>query len=278
MKLFALSLVTAASVSLPAVATAQAAPAADTAEIVKAIQAKDCASAARALNSALEKPTPAVLLLAGSMFEQGLCLKQNVERAARFYLRAQEQPGVPARLAALYATPAAGPDKGLALWWGQRAELPLPRDCEVAPEARQDVERFGAAVAGWAPARVDACVHVVGVLASVGAEFVTARAGEGLPTLFVPASGQWVVSVDQLTQEAMDAGVGAGAIRGSAPGFQRSESWSQPDPIKARAREALRAEAPRIDRIAAEALKRYPRPASMDPAWRLNFVITSPRT
>lgn len=278
MKLLALSLATTALLAMHGPVAAQAAPAADTAAIVKAIEAKDCSSAARALNSALEKPSPAVLLLAGAMFEQGLCLKPSAERAARFYLRAQEQPGVPARLAALYASPAAGPDKGLALWWGQRAELPLPRDCEVAPEARQDVDRFGAAIGTWSAARLDGCVHVVGVLASVGAEFVTARAGDGLSALFVPASGQWTVATDQLTQEAMDAGVGAGAIRGSAPGFQRSESWSQPDTTKARAREELKALAPRVERLAADALKRYPRPDGLDPAWRLNFIITSQRS
>ncbi|MFG6462115.1 hypothetical protein ACG04Q_11090 [Roseateles sp. DXS20W] len=278
MKLLALPLAASVLLAVCGTVTAQTVPAADTTPIVKAIEAKDCASAARALNSALEKPSPAVLVLAGSMFEQGLCLKPSAERAARFYLRAQEQPGVPARLAALYASPAAGPDKGLALWWGQRAELPLPRDCEVAPEARQDVERFSTALGGWSAARLDGCVYVVGVLASVGAEFVTTRTGEGLPALFLPASGQLTLATDQLTQEAMDAGVGAGAIRGSAPGFQRAESWSQPDTGKARAREELKALAPRVDRLAADALKRYPRPDGLDPAWRLNFIITSQRS
>lgn len=277
MKRIAFSLVASLASLWTAAASAQTAAASDTAAIVSAIEAQDCAAAARALNAALEKPSPAVLLLAGSMFEQGLCLKPNVERAARFYLRAQEQPSAPAHLAALYAAPAAGPDKGLALWWGQRAQLPLPADCQVAADVAQDAERFSAAVSTWTPSRVNACVHVVGVLASVSAEFVTARSGEGLPVAFSPSSGQWAVATDVLAQEAMDAGVGGGAIRSSAPGFQRSESWSQPDPVRARAREELRAQAVRAERLGRDALKRYPRPEGLDPAWRLSFVITQAR-
>ncbi|HEY8877356.1 MAG TPA: hypothetical protein VIN03_07320 [Roseateles sp.] len=263
---------------LAGAAPAQTTPVPDAAAVVKALESGDCAVAAKTLNAALAQPSPQVLLLAGSMFEQGLCFKANVERAARFYLRAQEQPSAPARLAALYASPAAGPDKGLAMWWGLRAGLPIPRECDVPGEARQDPDRFGAAVAGWRPERLNACVHVIGVLATVGAEFVTASVvGDGLPVGFTPASGQWLVATDQLAQEGIDAGVGAGAIRGSAPGFQRAESWAQPDTSRARSREELRAMAPRVERLGRDALARFPRPEGIDPGWRLNFSITEPR-
>ncbi|MFY8016487.1 MAG: hypothetical protein ACOVN9_00115, partial [Inhella sp.] len=71
----------------------------DAAEVVRQIESKNCAGAAQQLNEALANPSAEVLVLAGSMFENGICLKQSTERAARMYLRAADAPGVGSRLA-----------------------------------------------------------------------------------------------------------------------------------------------------------------------------------
>ena len=52
-----------------------------TTPVIKAIEARDCVAAARELNLALEGATPESFALAGVMFETGLCLKANLERA-----------------------------------------------------------------------------------------------------------------------------------------------------------------------------------------------------
>ena len=73
--------------------------------VVNAIEAKDCAAAVKELNAAMATASPEAWLLGGAMFEQGLCLKANVERASRLYQRAAQagRGDARSRLAALYA-------------------------------------------------------------------------------------------------------------------------------------------------------------------------------
>jgi TPR repeat protein len=101
----------------------------------KAVQAvsaamgrSDCVAAASALNAGLAKSHPEVWLLAGAMFEDGLCLKANWDRALNFYQRADGAglPSAAARLAAGYATAAGGRDLAASLWWAARAKTALP--------------------------------------------------------------------------------------------------------------------------------------------------------
>jgi hypothetical protein len=77
-----------------------------------AIALGDCVAAASALNAELAKAHPEVWMVAGAMFEEGLCLKANWECTLNFYQRADVagQPGAAARLAVGYATPAGGRD------------------------------------------------------------------------------------------------------------------------------------------------------------------------
>lgn len=248
--------------------------------VLRAIEAKDCGAAATALNTALQGGTPAALLLGGSMFEQGVCLKPNLERAIRLYLRAEDAPGARSRLAGLYAAPAAGPDSGAALWWGLRAGLPLPAACQVPGDAWATAESFAKALAGWPKGRLEACVHVTGVLSQLDAEFQLAGANGqpgSLPVVFWVAQGKLDVNGDQIGTEGFEPGAGTGANRSSAPGFQRHEAWSQPDPQQQQDREAQRRLAQRVLQVGQRALSRYPRPAGVAADWRVEMRVLAER-
>ena len=59
---------------------------------VAAIKANDCAALGAAANRGIKESVPALLYVAGLMFEEGLCVEADRERANRFY-RAAEAPG-----------------------------------------------------------------------------------------------------------------------------------------------------------------------------------------
>ena len=141
------------------------------ARVIERLEAADCPGAVRALNEALPGGESAVLVLAGAMFEEGICLKANWERAVRLYTRASEagSPLARWRLAAGYGSAAAGPDVGLALWWSHRAEV-LPPPCRVAGFAdTMEADRFVAAVNAWPAGQAAACAWVGAVWAGLNA-------------------------------------------------------------------------------------------------------------
>lgn len=147
-------------------------------DVRKAIADGDCKAAVSALNRGLATHDPKVQLLAGTMYENGICLKANWDRAANFYKRAfngsdQGAPNVLAgaayHLAAGFAAPENGPDVASALWWGSRARLRYG-DCVPAGEAANDPDKFLAEVKTWSDARIEICTYEVGVIASIAAE------------------------------------------------------------------------------------------------------------
>lgn len=265
-----------AALALPAHAVGEA-----TRAVVKALEAKDCAAAVRELNSALATSAPEAFLLGGSMFEQGLCLKPNLERASRLYMRAADTGAASAhsRLAALYAAPAAGPDKGAAIWWGLQAGLPLPSACVVPPDRRGDAEGFAKFLGAWPVAQLDACVHVTGVLATLDAEYELkpeSETGDGIAFDFQPASGKLDLSFAQLNQEGKDSRARYSSAMGST---QRSYARDpSPDQLQAMQAEAAKREfAEQIEGQVRDALVRFPRPAGVDPAWRIRVRVESGR-
>ena len=268
----------AALIALGAGSTAHGATEA-TKAVVKAIEAKDCAGAVRELNTAMAGSSPEAWLLGGAMFEQGLCLKQNVERASRLYLRAAEAGRADARsrLAALYASPTAGPDKGAALWWAQQAALPLPAPCAVAADARTDPDRFAAQLSAWPTARLDGCVYAAGVIAAIDAEFaLKADEGtkDGVQIDFQPDTGKVVVSFASMGQVGNEqrAQLGTGL---------RLESYAHDysaDQLRAMQTQSGKAAlADDINTVARDALSRYPRPATVDRSWRVQLRSEGPR-
>jgi len=263
---------------------AQAAASPDaTRAVVKAIEAKDCVAAVRELNQALAGGTAEALMLGGAMFEQGLCLKPNLERAVRLYMRAADLGGVGARarLTALYASPAAGPDKGAALWWALQAGLPLPAACIVAPGSRADAEAFAKVLTAWPAGQLDACVHVSGLLAVLDADFAIQAAedaGDGVALDYQPAQGKLNVAYAQLQQEGKELRARITQAGGSMQ-MQGYANDPSADQLRAKQAEVARGElATQVERVARDALVRFPRPAQVDAGWRIRLRVDGMRS
>jgi hypothetical protein len=262
---------------------ASTAPAATdvTRAVVKAVEARDCAGAVKALNAAMATDSAEAWLLGGSMYEQGLCLKPNVERAARLYTRAVEAGRAEARsrLAGLYALPAAGPDKGAALWWALQAELPLPLPCQPPVEARGDADRFAAELGAWTAVRLEACVYVAGVLANLDAEFVLGadkQAPDSVSIDFQPAAGRVDVALGYIGQEGQQSrSVYMTTGNGTSITHARDPSPEQMRELQLQA--GRRALAEQVDKVATDALRCYPRPAGIDAGWRIRLRAEAPR-
>lgn len=136
------------------------------------IAARDCVTAVKRLKSGLENGYPEMALLAGSMYENGICVKRDWSRAVTFYVQAHDagEKDGSARLVAGYADPANGPDVAAALWWAWKNPGALPAYCGVSKEALADPDRFVAELNGWPKDRLAACNYIVGVLATISAE------------------------------------------------------------------------------------------------------------
>jgi TPR repeat protein len=250
--------------------------------VVKAIEARDCTAAVRELNLALAGASTEALLFGGSMFEQGLCLKQNTERAARLYQRAADAGAGDARsrLAALYASPAAGPDKGSAIWWALQANLPLPKPCVVGSEVRANVDAFAQALSAWPAGMLDACVHVTGVLAALDSEFIMVPAKEsqaGVAIDFRPASGSLDAGSTQVNETLRDSSARVVEAH-SMTGVLQSGSAPSPEQLRAQqAQQELQGLAKQVEMIGRDALARFPRPANIDKDWRIQLRAESAR-
>jgi TPR repeat protein len=130
--------------------------------VVDAIAQRDCARAASQLNAGVAKGYPELMLLAGAMYEDGVCLKPSWERAISFYEKAAAagRPEAVARIAAGYAAPAGGRDAAAALWWALEARTALPAACTQVVAVADDADRFVNASKAWPARQVGACVYV----------------------------------------------------------------------------------------------------------------------
>jgi hypothetical protein len=225
---------------------------------------KDCAGAARALESGAQAQLPSVLLMAGAMFEQGLCFKPNWERAAGYYERAHAagHPKAAARIASGNASPAAGPDRAAALWWAQRGEQPMPEACVVDPALLDDPDKFVAALQKWPAPRVDACTYVAGVIGTVigDTEFAAKASQFGLEgTLrltFAPAAPTFEIVTERLA-------------------FVAPVGWTNGEVMRDReTRDVKKSFETEIRAATERALRRYPKPDAIDPSWRVELQFT----
>ena len=279
---FTLSLVAAAAAML---AQPSHAASESTKLVIQAIEARDCVAAARELNVALAGGTPEALSLAGVMFETGLCLKANLERSARFYMKAADAGASSARsrLAGLYALPASGPDKGAALWWSMQANLPLPAACQVEPGMRGNAEQFAKVLSAWPAQVLDACVHVTGVLAAIDAEFVVKDAAQGRTTVsfdFRPATSALEVRSSQSSLALVDNSPRAAAASNAGNLFANnsvSQSATPEQMLALRAQEERQALIKRVETVSKDALARYPRPTGVSADWRIQLSVEGPR-
>lgn len=162
-----------------------------------------------AVKSGLAEKKPYVMLLAGNMYEEGLCVKPDVDKAMGLYMRAEEagQAFALLRLAAAYARP--GRDNGMALWWSAKSggQMRFPARCVPAADPVKDPDGFNAALERMAPATFQSCVYLIGVVSELLAQVrypqlalrnnVTGR----FRMAFVPASGTITWTVEELEMD-----------------------------------------------------------------------------
>lgn len=226
--------------------------------VIDAVTKRDCAAAVAALNGGLSKAYPEVLLLAASMYEEGICLKPNWDRAVTFYQRALAagQSTAAARLAAGYAAPVGGSDKAAALWWALRAKTGVPEECSRVASLVDDADRFIAALGAWPASRLDACAYAAAVMAmiqgDIGAPALAAAYGmEGkIKVVFVPGEGRVDVA---------DNDVRAAAVSGLQSAGAASDNNNQA------VRKVLLAH---LRYVSERAIQRYAKPAVVDASWK----------
>lgn len=229
------------------------------------IDRKDCAEAARVLSEGVRSGYPHTLLLAGAMFEEGVCLKRSWPRALEQYERALAagHPRAAARIASGYASDAAGPDRAAAVWWAL-GRMSLPPACRSAEAVKDDPDRFVAALREWPAGLLERCSYVVGVVGTVmgDLEFSSRAADHGLHGRVVveyrPADDR-VEVVDEDLRQAQPGGLASGdVVRDGASRAVRSAFANDIRSVVDRGRQ------------------RMTRPADFDPAWklRLEFDVT----
>jgi hypothetical protein len=141
------------------------------AAIHDAMRAQDCTLAASRLNEALKRKYPSAYLLAGTMYEQGVCLKPDWDRAATLYQQATAAGEPQGRLRLVAGLAAGNRDRAAAMYWAlEDAGLRLPAECEAGRELRADPDAYVAQLRKWPAGRLDACVYVAGVVSAIAGE------------------------------------------------------------------------------------------------------------
>ena len=165
-----------------------------------------CAGAVDAIKSGLAAKKPYIMLLAGNMYEEGLCVKPDWNKAAGLYMRAHEagQRHAIQRLAAGYARP--GRDNGMAIWWAARSgdHITYPSRCIPAADPMNDQDGFNRALETMPPATFQSCVYFIGVVNELVSQVRYPRVAlrnsvsGSFNMAFVPANGTITWTVDQL--------------------------------------------------------------------------------
>lgn len=225
-----------------------------------ALRHKDCASVVQRLNAGLKAEYPSFFILAGVLYEEGLCLKPNWERAERMYLQAQAAGHEGGLLRLVSGLAVKGRDPAAALWWAQRADsLPLPADCMVHGPVREDADLFVATLRLWEPGRLAGCVYSAGVVATIAGDLEYPALAQDLSIVgevsmvFEPASSslQWQTVEVQALQM-------LGLVRRDMVNAQLS-------------REARQSLENHLRQQGQLALARYERPAGIPAGWRIEM-------
>lgn len=255
-----LALTALAAVSLPATAVdysltldAQAVQ-----SIVVHLEHKDCKGAVKALNKGVADKQRAALLMAASMYDQGICLKPDWDQAAHYYQRAHEAGSKDAmpRLISGYAEK--NRDPAAALWWLAQTTYPVPPACRSADHLANDPDAFVAALNKWPAGQIAACVYTAGVvLRTYGEiEFPGTAAGQGVTgdaiMDFYPATGTIKWSKGDTDRISLTRAVRAGD----------GESTVFNDVFMKHVRGVG-------DRV----LTQFSKPEGIDPAWHINMKI-----
>jgi hypothetical protein len=143
-----------------------------TLRIKRLTAAGSCAEAAAALKEGVKAKHPDVLLLAGTMYEDGACLAPNWERAVNLYMLADQAGNRGARLRLVAGYARAGRDNGLALWWMAKARdmQGFPAACLPRSDPDNNPNGFNDELERMAPAVFRSCVYAAGVVAEVSSQ------------------------------------------------------------------------------------------------------------
>jgi hypothetical protein len=228
-------------------------------DIRQRIELQHCDGAVEDLKAGLKKGFVEVSLLAGSMYDNGVCVKRDWNRAVLFYVQAWQGGMKEAadRLAAGYAAPENGADVAAALWWSYRGSNQGARakgmpDCKVSPAAAKDMDRFVAELQTWPQARLAVCNYMIGVMSTISAEvgypaFASAyNVGGDVSLRFLPAVPQIDLRRGEVREYAM-----YGLVNGDKARERSSRSAGSFE-------NALR-------EVADRALRRYPHPGGIPP-------------
>jgi hypothetical protein len=223
-----------------------------------ALRAADCALVATRLNDGLKRKYPSVYLLAGTLYEQGLCLKKDWDRAARLYLQAHEA-GEPKGLQRMIAGLAeGGRDRAAAMYWVlEDPAVGLPDECEAGRELRREPEAYVAQLRRWPAGRLDACVYVAGVVSAIAGEIEYPSIGNAYAVYgsyamdFRPATA---------TVEWEELDLRMGNMQGAISGDDLRDRDS------GRVKQALRGA---LQETSHRTLKRFTRPADVPTQWRV---------
>lgn len=235
--------------------------------VAEHVTSGDCAGALKLIHGGLAANSPRAALLAGAMYEHGICLKPNWDSAVGNYVIAHNggEHAAALRLAAGYATKAAGPDAAAALWWlSQSGTMQETGQCAVDKAERGDPDRFVAVLQTWTPKRLTECNYVVGVVATISGETqypyerrtlepegrVIVRFQPGIPKVDI-----WTPAERGLFSAAPPAGQQYAARATRKSRFEQT-----------------------VQVIADRALARYVQPAGIDPAWFYDVGFTFERT
>jgi hypothetical protein len=223
------------------------------AEIRRRIENRDCTGAIERLKEGLAKNEAEVALMGGSMFEHGVCVRRDWQRAIPLYVRASEggQQEAAERLAAGYADPANGPDAASAIWWAWRGRSFRLEGCGVDGKMPLDPDRLVAEMGKWPATQLAYCVYVAGVMSTISAEMRYPELAAGFAVggdvslRFYPATPR--VELQQTGSQEYEL-VGYFAV----------------DRLRDRKRKAVTGGfANAVGEVADRALKRYPHPAGI---------------
>ncbi len=213
-------------------------------DVVRHLRANECPAAVERLNDGLKAENPELAMMAGTMFDIGICVAKDWDKAVGFYVRASDA-GIKEgayRLAAGFAARQHGPDTAAALWWAARAGLQAD-GCTGKLPKMDDPERFVEELKRWPAHELAVCNFVVGSIA-----FILADARYPLGGVKTEISGRAEIT-----------------YRPAANSFREDT------------RDATIPARDKMGRVLTQAIGHagplFTKPAGIDPEWELRFVV-----
>jgi hypothetical protein len=127
------------------------------------LDSRDCSGAVKAVKDGIKARQPDVLLMAGTMMEEGICMQANWKKAVDLYDMAYQAGSASAWYAMVAALAVDGRDNGSALWYAAQRSTGVPSYCFPKADPLKDLDGFNAGLERMDPKVFKACVYMVGV-------------------------------------------------------------------------------------------------------------------